>query len=474
MEEKLKCVVPNSREDGIRELPETVLLHILSYLPIKDLIRTSIVAKQWRNLWKSVPSLKFNISLCTRESNKQYSEKKLDFVDKVFKCRDSFALPEFHLSYSDTGKVGTSFPRRFKVWIEVVARLKPRLVDLYLRSPLRSLQLPTMEALEMLKLRVHNIGYETFNLKSLSGLHSLKILKLEGVDFCLGELSDLPILEELHLRYCHFVASFILEGPNIFVFDKLSSLSNLVLDNRFSRSFGVDKLSKIIAGCSVNTFFWSCTYIVWSALVEELHASVATPFANLKSLFLPFYCCYCDDYVESVIYLLQSCPKLEKLVIKFEARRHHGKNECFPTKDPPKFALPSLWEIEVAHDGKDEIQCCDGYHDNFRIWGTADCLHYIRSDHLSESPIRLRSAITKGCPRRPPLSRRRCRDAGLSLVFEGYVPTAGSFSEISALDPEMCVMGSSPTSEKFGIEEFKLFKDNCKANWSRKTKTNNY
>ncbi|KAG9439184.1 hypothetical protein H6P81_019349 [Aristolochia fimbriata] len=386
MEEKLKCMVSNTREDGINSLPETVLLHILSYLPTKDSIRTSMVGKRWRYLWKAVPSLNVDILL----NSDRNCEKILDFVDEVLVRRDDSALPEFRLSYHELGRSGTSFVCRFKFWIKAIARLKPKLLHLNLYSQLSSLLLPTMETLEMLTLRVRS---QTVNLQSLSMLHHLKILKLERVDFCLGELSDLPSLEEIHLRSGRFVGdsvsdislpslrifsvqyysvndgdlkisaprlvSFSLDGRNIFAFDKFSSLSKLVMSDSSSDSSCIDRLSKIMAGISVNIFFWRCSYVMWSTVVEGLRACMATPFVNLKLLCLPFFCCNCDDYVESVAYLLQSCPKLEKLVIAgFGVRESskHGENKCLPTKDPPKFTLSCLREMEVAYNRKDNLQ----------------------------------------------------------------------------------------------------------------------
>ncbi|KAF3579493.1 hypothetical protein DY000_02034491 [Brassica cretica] len=39
-------------KDMISELPEALLLHILSYVPTEDVIATSVLSKRWRSLWK--------------------------------------------------------------------------------------------------------------------------------------------------------------------------------------------------------------------------------------------------------------------------------------------------------------------------------------------------------------------------------------------------------------------------------------
>ncbi|KAF3582166.1 hypothetical protein Bca4012_033299 [Brassica carinata] len=50
-------------EDRISELPEALLLHILSYVPTKDVIATSVLSKRWRSLWKMVPKLEFEFDM---------------------------------------------------------------------------------------------------------------------------------------------------------------------------------------------------------------------------------------------------------------------------------------------------------------------------------------------------------------------------------------------------------------------------
>uniref|UniRef100_A0ACD5YCI0 Uncharacterized protein n=1 Tax=Avena sativa TaxID=4498 RepID=A0ACD5YCI0_AVESA len=76
-----KAAVPDG-EDRLSALPEDVLLLLLSFLPSLDAVQTCVLATRWRNLWKSVPSLRIS---------SVYSP---DFVNSLFRYRDRTPLQE--------------------------------------------------------------------------------------------------------------------------------------------------------------------------------------------------------------------------------------------------------------------------------------------------------------------------------------------------------------------------------------------
>ncbi|CAK8564891.1 unnamed protein product [Lathyrus sativus] len=73
-------------KDMLSNLPDCIILHILSFLITKEAVRTCILSSRWKDLWKHLPALLFHISdfRCFR-TNKIFTE----FVSKVLSLRDS-------------------------------------------------------------------------------------------------------------------------------------------------------------------------------------------------------------------------------------------------------------------------------------------------------------------------------------------------------------------------------------------------
>ncbi|EYU19233.1 hypothetical protein MIMGU_mgv1a010689mg [Erythranthe guttata] len=92
----------NGGYDSISLLPDCILDHILSYLPTKEAVATSVLSKRWKYLWTFVPILDFDDSLLySSQFEFRHSINVtcfMNFVDKVLLQRDKSNVKRFRLS----------------------------------------------------------------------------------------------------------------------------------------------------------------------------------------------------------------------------------------------------------------------------------------------------------------------------------------------------------------------------------------
>lgn len=182
--------------DYISDLPDNILHHILSFLAIKDLIRTSFISRRWRCLWTSVPTLDFDGLVFSPKI------KFANFVDSVLHRRDICSIEKFRLRFA----LYYCTNDRVQSWIR--AAISHNVAELSVSSySLHSFLLPnhifTCTSLTVLTL---NLNHSTLSLPSAIHLPSLKTLLLSSLIFDNDNLSQLfsssPILETVHIEGC--------------------------------------------------------------------------------------------------------------------------------------------------------------------------------------------------------------------------------------------------------------------------------
>ncbi|CAN0879292.1 Putative F-box/LRR-repeat protein At3g28410 [Linum grandiflorum] len=91
---KRLCRHPST--DRLSNLPQAVLLHILSLMKTKTVVQTSVMSRRWRFVWQNVPVLEFDVSDFD-DSFKRFNV----FVDKVLSLRSDIQNDIERISYAD-------------------------------------------------------------------------------------------------------------------------------------------------------------------------------------------------------------------------------------------------------------------------------------------------------------------------------------------------------------------------------------
>jgi hypothetical protein len=211
--------VPNM--DRISDLPDSILCHILSFVPTKLAANTSVLSKRWKSVWISVLAINFEDETF-KDSN---SFRK--FVFSALFLRDKKAS-----IHSLTLKFGQSF-RCFKQYefnqilkhamergvenLNFDMSGKSRLITL----PPRILSLKTLQVLRLSHIRMRDYDHVDFpHLKTLY----LDRIYITSLDFLVKFLFGCPILEDLHKKR-------IIYEPSLVPVENLNALPNLVKVN---------------------------------------------------------------------------------------------------------------------------------------------------------------------------------------------------------------------------------------------------
>ncbi|KAG7535253.1 FBD domain [Arabidopsis thaliana x Arabidopsis arenosa] len=212
---------------------DELLVKILSFLPTKDAVTTSILSKQWKFLWMRVPKLEYDeMSIYSTQFYFRYlfseeigyseiysiaserCQRMRCFIDKNLPLHSSPVMESLRLKFHNA----LFQPEDIKLWVDiVVSRCVQELsVDFnpFKEKPdaLLPSSLYTCKSLVTLKLR-NNILVDVPHVFSLP---SLKTLHLERVTYADGEslqrlLSNCSVLEDLLVELC--------TGDNVRKFD---------------------------------------------------------------------------------------------------------------------------------------------------------------------------------------------------------------------------------------------------------------
>ncbi|XVF87719.1 hypothetical protein PTKIN_Ptkin18bG0143300 [Pterospermum kingtungense] len=187
--------------DRLSGLPDSVLSHILSFLPTRQVVRTSVLSTRWKYLYASVTTLDFADGVY--ESSSGF----MDFVDRVLFSHDTTCIKRFHLHLRCVAENKDDSARRICGWVSFalkrcVQELHLECYNLGAHSGILPATLFTSEKLVKLVLNDNSDFVMTIPAKVC--FPSLKTLHLINVDYIDDDsfqrlLSGCLVLEELSI-----------------------------------------------------------------------------------------------------------------------------------------------------------------------------------------------------------------------------------------------------------------------------------
>ncbi|EOA25592.1 hypothetical protein CARUB_v10018940mg, partial [Capsella rubella] len=201
--------------DRISQFPEALLLQILSRLPTKDAIATSVLSKRWRSIWKMVPRLEFN-------SHYQNLHKFSENVARSLLLHKAPILESLHIKVTDRLEGRSESDIYIGIWsgIAFARHVREFVLHLFFKRPVRfpSSMFNSNNTLETLKLKCS----VRLDVPSRFCMKSLRTLHLLSVDFIDNKsirylISGCPNLENLVIDrgYPNVVRTFVILAPSL-------------------------------------------------------------------------------------------------------------------------------------------------------------------------------------------------------------------------------------------------------------------
>ncbi|KAK9069567.1 hypothetical protein SSX86_011471 [Deinandra increscens subsp. villosa] len=191
--------------DYISNLPDSILHHILSFLPTKEVVKTSKLSKRWKTMWVSAPNLDFDDGLLyPYDVDFQHSTSFINFVERILSLRDASKIDKFRLSCCVCFN-----PSQISSWISNVIMHNVQELDLSIFSEYASVipqSIFDCKSLVILKINLDHV----IEIPSRISLPCLKTLHLSLVIFPNDDstenlFSSCLVLEELALMDCMFM-----------------------------------------------------------------------------------------------------------------------------------------------------------------------------------------------------------------------------------------------------------------------------
>ncbi|ESQ39593.1 hypothetical protein EUTSA_v10001236mg [Eutrema salsugineum] len=290
--------------DRISELPESLLTQILSYLPTKDSVKTSVLLKRWENLWLRVPVLDLNVSNFPRHGKGFRS-----FIENFLEFNKKSRILQGYI-YIDNPKFVVSWPSLKIMHLEqIIYDDAPLIMEKFISG------CPVLEDLTVIDPQDYSTGgLQLLRVKSQS-LKSFRLtfdsMIMDGAAFAVE--IDASRLEHLSFEDNQFAAIAVKNLASLFMikidieFDVMScnsplepeDLSTIVTIHDFLT--GISSVRHMIISESTVKVLYLYSHYRPIPKFDNLYR-LETDFSRYMLQFLPVF--------------LESCPNLRNLIVK--------------------------------------------------------------------------------------------------------------------------------------------------------------
>nr|XP_043625825.1 FBD-associated F-box protein At5g56370-like [Erigeron canadensis] len=358
--------------DRLSNMPDEVISHILSLMPTKFAVRTSVLSKSWIHTWKFVTNLVFEDNRCYHEIS-CFTK----FVDRVLECCKASEVKLFrlHCSWVPGSRVCK--------WIDAAVRLNVCELDVKVMNlvlPHSFFTCKTLTKLSLHSIDNSDVGLAEYNYPSYVNLQCLKTIDIDV--YCKASVTALnlirgcPILESLSLRifdpdnedydfsiptlkHLKLIIEKLVFGISKVVLN-VPKLEDLCFGTHMSTVFVMEDLSSLV---SVKLSGYDGYYPLWvevlkgvsgaKSLTLDLHCHTPSDarmpnFPYMKHL--EFNASFSWNGLDWALFhkILENSPELEQLCIIMNPRDHNDYRWIEP-QSVPTCMLKNLRAMKFAN-----------------------------------------------------------------------------------------------------------------------------
>ncbi|CAJ2663677.1 unnamed protein product [Trifolium pratense] len=213
-----KPTISTPTVDRISDLPDSILCHILSFIPTKQVVATSLLSPRWKSIWLSVLTL----DLEDKTFKDFTSFQNFTFI-AIFSRNITLPILSFRFKCSNNNSLDFDFVDNFASFV-MQRGIENLNISTSTKLPSSILNCKTLKVLELENLRVEDFSHQ-MDLPLLETLH-LNEVDFEHHEYLVKFLSSCPILDDLQLK-CIRIPDFLVGKEN---FKSLPSLKSLYVE----------------------------------------------------------------------------------------------------------------------------------------------------------------------------------------------------------------------------------------------------